>query len=363
MRFTQILAEAEKIAGFKKLSSLQKPWIHGYMEASGRQIPVLETALSIADHLGSLKVRCNLGRSRYMVLPGLYAAGRPGPGSPVLVTANYKLSLDCLRRELADIAAWILVLDTRGINVWSAAGKGSFSTKELARTIRSTKLTGLVEHRRLVLPQLGAVGVSAPELARLTGFQVSWGPVRAADLPTFLDRGMKKDGAMSRIDFGLIDRIKLIPLELVQAWPLAAVALILAGILAFATGTDGLKKFAEWTGVLLGIWFTGTAAFPVLLPFLPGLAFAVKGAVLGLAWGITASVLTGADPVLGLALGLVSASVVSFLAMNFTGATTFTSQTGALLEVEKGIIPQISALATGLAIGVFAVLTGRGGLA
>jgi CO dehydrogenase/acetyl-CoA synthase gamma subunit (corrinoid Fe-S protein) len=33
--------------------------------------------------------------------------------SPVLVTANYKMSFDRLRSQLTGIDAWILVLDTK----------------------------------------------------------------------------------------------------------------------------------------------------------------------------------------------------------------------------------------------------------
>lgn len=363
MKFTRIIPTEEKVAGFKKLASLDEPWISGYMEAAGRQIPVLKTVLTRADKLGAFKVRCNIGRNCYSVLPGLYATGSPGPGAPVLVTANYKLSLDCLRKELAGTTAWILVLDTKGINVWCAAGKGSFGTRELAGKIKATKLAELVDHRRLVLPQLGAVGISAPELAKLTGFRVSWGPIRAADLPTFLEKGMKKNAGMSRIHFRLMDRVKLIPLELVQAWPVAVLALGLAVLLALPPGPSWPGRFAEWAAALLGIWLVGTVAFPLLLPVLPGLAFSVKGAILGIAWGIVATIFTGAGPLPALALSLVSGSIVSYLAMNFTGASTFTSQSGALLEVDKAIIPQALALATGLVLGMVAIITGQGGLA
>jgi hypothetical protein len=363
MKFTRIIPAEEKLAGFKELESLNQTWISGYLQAAGRKIPVLKTRLSLADHLGTLKVRLNIGRNHYSVLPGLYATGVPDSTAPVLVTANYKLSLDSLRKELAGIDTWVLVLDTRGINVWCAAGKGNFGTKEVAGKIRATKLADLVAKRKLVLPQLGAVGVSAPELARLTGFRAIWGPVRAADLPAFLASGMKKDDSMRQVYFGLVDRLKLVPTEMVQAWPFAASALGLAAVLALPAGPNWHNRFIESSGALLGIWLTGTVAFPLLLPILPGLAFSVKGAILGAIWGVTAALLAGASFPLGLALSLVSGSVVSYLAMNFTGASTFTSQSGALLEVDKAIIPQAAALASGLVLGLVAIITGRGGLA
>ena len=76
----------------------------------------------------------------YTVEPGLYAVGKPDERSPVLVTANYKLSFDKLRNELTGRNVWILVLDTKGINVWCSAGKGTFGTMELVGRIESTGL-------------------------------------------------------------------------------------------------------------------------------------------------------------------------------------------------------------------------------
>ena len=66
---------------------------------------------------------------RFAVDPGLYALRNPGEQAPVLVTANYKMSFDRLRQALPGRDAWILVLDTNGINVWCAAGKGTFATE------------------------------------------------------------------------------------------------------------------------------------------------------------------------------------------------------------------------------------------
>ena len=58
----------------------------------------------------------------YSVEPGLYALGQPDDSSPVLVTANYKMSFDWLQQALPNRNAWIPVGDTKGINVWCAAG-------------------------------------------------------------------------------------------------------------------------------------------------------------------------------------------------------------------------------------------------
>ena len=56
----------------------------------------------------------------YSVPPGLRDR-EPTGDSDVFVTANYKLTFDILRRELKGLHAWVLVLDTKSINVWCAA--------------------------------------------------------------------------------------------------------------------------------------------------------------------------------------------------------------------------------------------------
>ena len=126
---------------------------------------------------------------RYKIEPGLYALGRPDDRSPVLVTANYKMSFDRLREALPGRNAWILVLDTKGINVWCAAGKGTFGTEELAARVHSSGLAQVVSHRELILPQLAGPGVAAHQVQKLSGFKVIYGPIRAKDLGAFLDAG------------------------------------------------------------------------------------------------------------------------------------------------------------------------------
>ena len=127
---------------------------------------------SFRDYLGAFLARTTSTRNDYTVSPGLYALGKPDKDSEVLVTANYKLTFDKLRKYLEKRNVWILVLDTKGINVWCAAGKGTFATTELIKKIQTSGLNLLVKHRRIIVPQLGAVGVAAHEVKSKTGFRV-----------------------------------------------------------------------------------------------------------------------------------------------------------------------------------------------
>jgi len=342
--------KAEAQAGFVALSELRKPWVLRFMLYGGRTIPVVSTTLNSADRLGGLKARWGIGRMHYSVLPGVYAVGDPAPDSPVFVTANYKMSFDALRSNLAKLDGWILVLDTKGINVWCAAGKGTFGTTELVSRIAKVKLAAVVTHRTLILPQLGASGVSAPEVAKRSGFRVVWGPVRASDIPAWLVAGGEKSDAMREVSFNLRDRMSVAPVEVVHSWPIALAGLALAAI--FGLPAKGWSTRAIPAAILLlGAIPVGTIVFPALLPLLPTRVFAVKGAVLGAAWAVLCAIVFH-FPIMAVAGGiLVAAPVVAFLGMNFTGASTYTCQPGALLEVEKSFWPMISSLIAGLAAG------------
>ena len=126
------------------------PWVIGNVETDVGAVCKVDTTLKWADRLGSWKVRWGINRTRYRVKPRLYATGTPSSESPVFVTANYKLSFDRLRSALHGIDSWILVLDTKGVNVWCAAGKGTFGTDEIVRQVGQAKLKDIVSHNLMV---------------------------------------------------------------------------------------------------------------------------------------------------------------------------------------------------------------------
>jgi hypothetical protein len=350
---------APAIPGYSKLEGDVPAFVIGHKAVERRFVPIVSTRLSLGDRLGDIAVRWDIRRNDYRVEPGLYAVGDPGPASPILVTANYKLTFDKLRKELEGVDAWIAVLDTKGVNVWCAAGKGSFGTAELLDKIAKLRLGDIVSHNVLILPQLAAPGVSAPEIARVSRFRVAWGPVRAADLPDFLAAGMRKTAAMSRVEFRLADRMAVAPVELAHAWPFLLGALALSFLGALPSGPLFGARLGWLLAATMGSILAGSLAFPALLPLLPTKAFSIKGAFLGGAWGTICAIgaaspgrLGGSMGVgLGAALVLVSAPVASFIGLNFTGSSTYTSQGGANLEVERSIIPTIACLALGLGLG------------
>ena len=338
-------------------------WITGSLPTPAGEIPQVSTRLQAADHLGAWKARWGIGRMRYQVAPGLYAAGNPTSDSPVLVSANYKMSFDRLRSKLAGIDAWIMVLDTDGINVWCAAGKGTFGTDEIVARIDRTKLKDVVSHRTLILPQLGAPGVAAHEVKQRSGFRVVYGPIRAGDLPSFLASGMKATALMRRVQFGLIDRLAVVPIELVMS---ARLALMIAACFLFLAGlgTDGYSWARVGSrGVPAAALFLlacggSTILTPALLPWLPGRMFTVKGTWVGLAlllgvlcydWYNPGTI----DNRLGIAAWcLLIPTVAGFMAMNFTGASTYTSLSGVRREMRLVVPIQAFCAVVGVALWI-----------
>jgi len=316
-------------------------------------IRTLTPEWDLPDVLGMIRVRLGIGRMSYGVEPGLYAMGSPTPESPVLATANYKLTVDVLRRELRARNLWILVLDTSNVNVWCAAGKGLFGTAELTKRIETTRVAEQVTHRRIILPQLGAPGVAAHKVKCQTGFHVVYGPVRAKDIPEFLDNGQKVTPQMRRVTFPLWQRLELTPIELRQhlfATLILVLALGLAPVIWRGWEQGWWNHGVRGAIAAATCWLAGCLLGPALLPWLPGRAFWVKGAFLGaaVAAGLAlAGVVQGLLPALGAVLWL--GAGVSFLLMNFTGSSTFTSPSGVKLEM-KAIPAQIAAGTLGLVL-------------
>ncbi|HYF83545.1 MAG TPA: mercury methylation corrinoid protein HgcA [Clostridia bacterium] len=334
-------------------------WIVGYIETPIAKIPIISTALSSTDKAGTIKIRLGIGRDNYKVPPGIYAVGKPDNTSPILVTANYKLTFDSLRCELTGLNAWIAVVDTKGINVWCAAGKGTFGTTELSGRISALRLGRLVTHNVLILPQLAAPGVAAQVVFRLCGFRVVYGPVRASDIKEFLSNGMKATVEMRKVSFGLKERVILTPIELVHS--IKPMLLIFLALLALnlIVGKHPSISTAAYTAFLnfipyLAAFLIGCVVVPVLLPWIPFRSFALKGLLVGLLPAVYALLYPevfgyySASWLIRTAYMLIIPVVASFLSLSFTGSTTYTSLSGVKREMNYALKPYIAAVALGL---------------
>ena len=342
----------EKQAGFAIFEELKVEWVEKFMLLKNRTIPVISGILKFSDRLDLFGSRVRKKRSVYAVLPGLYALGSPDSGSSVFVTSNYKPSFDHLRSSIKDMNAWVLILDTKGVNVWCAAGKGTFGTKELVSRIRKVRLSEIVTHKKIILPQLGAVGVSAFEVKKISGFNVIWGPVRANDISAWITAGYKKSDKMRKITFNIRERMIVAIRDFLFSWKFALVLILIAGLYGLPNTNSWFERFFPIAILLLGTIPVGTLLFPALLPFLPFKSFALKGSILGIIWGICCALLFEFSPLLAIAAAIIEGAFVAYIGMIFTGSSTFTCQQGALQEVKKGIPVIIGSLATGLILSI-----------
>lgn len=358
--------------------------ITGTIQTEAGEIKQVDTTLDFKDKLGAVKVRWLIRRDNYMVEPGLYAVGNPDKNSDVFISANYKLSFDHLRKNLDGINGWILVLDTKGVNVWCAAGKGTFGTTELVNRIKLTRLDKIIEHRRIIVPQLGAVGVSANLVKTLTskvqpqqqlsktkvptdfskfginlkinqGFNVVFGPIRASDIKKFIQNGYKSTPEMRKVQFELNDRIKLVGVDIVynRYKLLAAFALIfiLSGLnskgISYVQAAD--KGLPAMLNVTLA-YLTGITLTPILLPYIPVRMFGFKGLITGILLSLILIIfkMLGNNTFEIISWFLILPAISSFMAMNFTGASTFTSLSGVKKEMRVMVPVQVSFIGIGI---------------
>jgi NAD-dependent dihydropyrimidine dehydrogenase PreA subunit len=211
----------------------------------------MEAVVSAADAFGWLRDTV-LRMFPHPTRTGLRALGAPGPNAPVLVTGNFTLTVDRLRRVLGGRDAWLLVANSRGINVWCAAGGGHLTHHDVIAAVRASRVGDRVGHRELILPQLAATGVERRRIEEATGWKTRWGPARLEDLPEFLDRGAHVVRRYRFVRFPLWERCELASL---WALPLALVALLVLGLVlgwafgAVATGVVVLAVLAVFVAI------------------------------------------------------------------------------------------------------------------
>ena len=334
-------------------------FVDSFIDTPIGPVPRIKTRLGLSDIGGTIGARLGVKRDQYKIAPGLYGVGEPGPDAPVLVTANYKLTFDTLRRELTSFDTWILVIDTCSINVWCAAGKALFSTREVVDRVKQSRLKSVVRHNKIILPQLAATGVSAVSVNKESGFEVVWGPIQAREIQRFVADGCRAEQSMRRVTFTTLERVVLVPAELSHL-PKPTIWVILAVFLLSGIGTGLFSLNAAWNRGLVALSayvagiLAGAVAAPILLPWIPGRAFAIKGTLTGIVAAL-AVVLIFKNSISGvetMALILITVAVSSYLAMNFTGATPYTSPSGVEKEMRLAIPLQAALALIALAVWI-----------
>jgi NAD-dependent dihydropyrimidine dehydrogenase PreA subunit len=256
---------------------------------------------------------------------GLQVLGHPDRSSPVFLTGNFGLTVLRVKRALAGIDGYLLVANSRGVNVWCAATGGLLTDHDVVSVLKTSGVEALVDHRHVILPQLAATGIEGPMIRAKTGWKVVWGPVSADAIPRFLGQGMKATREMRSVRFPWRDRLEM---AIAWAFPISLLACLVA--LLWPGGALPL------VGLVWGVSLLLFLAFPLyerhLRPRTPRVGFVFfdfgHAGVLLLLWAAFVAVLLGAAALAGglswtfaLHWGLASLVVLLILGLDLTGST------------------------------------------
>lgn len=158
---------------------------------------------------------------------GLLEIGQPDRDSPVLLTCNFRLTAERVRRALRGVDAYLLVANSRGINVWCAATGGLLTNHDVLSALKASGIEDRVDHRQVILPQLAATGVEARAVASKSGWTVVWGPVCADDIPRYLESRSKKGTEMRQVRFPWTERLEM---AVSWAFPISVVLAVITAL-------------------------------------------------------------------------------------------------------------------------------------
>jgi len=245
---------------------------------------------------------------------GLVRIGNPGRDAPVLLTCNFTLTVRRLREVLAGRDVWLLVANSRGINVWCAAGGGHLTHHDVISVLRTSGIEGHVDHRKVMLPMLAATGVEASEVKKTTGWRVRWGPARLEDLPACLDARGKVTAEQRRMAFPAGERV-----EMAMAW-LTWVLGVGIPVTALAGGWPAGVATAAASVVAVTLVF----ALAMRVPLNGGARWLTAAGLLVAGGSVAAAVLLGLDaltmrPLIVTAVGLLI--VISTVVTDVAGTT------------------------------------------
>lgn len=147
--------------------------------------------------------------------------GNPDRNSPVFLTCNFQLTVERIKRALKGLDCYLIIANSHGINVWCAATGGHFTHHEVISALKTSGIEDLVDHRKVVLPQLAAPGVEAKLVHQNAGWNVIWGPVYAKDIPAFIENNLKKTTDMRTVKFPVGQRIEF---AIAWAFPISIIS-------------------------------------------------------------------------------------------------------------------------------------------
>lgn len=272
----------------------------------------------------------------YVVEPGLFFTGpRYDQSSPLLVTANYRLTVFSLLRHLKGRTVRMLIIDTEGINVWCSSGKQRFNVEEIRKQIDRYETELLTDQKRLelILPKLALSGVTIQAL-RKAGIKPVIGPVYAKNLPAYLDHPPYRDQKTAKVEFGVVSRL--------FTWLPGFVQTGVYFVYAALVFRTLLIPAPIWLLLILAMIIV--TAYPLLFPWLPGRLFAIKGLWLAgvISIGLSVYYFLGDVEVFDLFLGIVFTFATGlFFALSYTGNSAVSNYTSVRKETARFLPPTV----------------------
>jgi len=139
---------------------------------------------------------------------GLRNIGNPNAYSPVFLSGNYTLTVHRLLKRLSPFDCYLIVANSKGSNVWCAAGMNEFNEFDIIDAINVSALADKVKSRRIIAPPYAAPGVDVKEVERQTGFKFVWGPTHLDNLPAYIEKNYRRTSEMTLAQFGFADRME-----------------------------------------------------------------------------------------------------------------------------------------------------------
>jgi acetyl-CoA decarbonylase/synthase complex subunit gamma len=165
---------------------------------------------------------------------------------------------------------------------------------------------------------------------------------------------MKATDEMRQVQFSLYDRLVLTPVEFVNSMKYLLVAIVVFFLLSGLNPKGFSRELMFQNGlastvILFAAYLAGTIAGPLLLPWIPGRSFAFKGTFLGLlVTAILWNLAWTGNWANTLAWLLLVLPICSYLVMNFTGSSTYTSLSGVRKEMRVAVPLQIISAFVGI---------------
>ena len=169
----------------------------------------MSKVISFVYHICISIVETLLRLAPFATKTGLRTLGSPNRSSPVFLTCNFNLTVSRVKRALKGVDCYLLVANTKGINVWCAATGGHLSNHSVISVIKTSGIEDKIDHKIIILPQLAAAGVEPKVIKQKTSWTIVWGPVDVKDVKEFIKLSDEKTEQMRKVNFPWYHRIEM----------------------------------------------------------------------------------------------------------------------------------------------------------